>query len=78
VTVKRVEFLPVEDVEEKINHSVGVSRGSLLCLVSIKGTWVLPAKFQVVRTPDPDAVMYLIFDAVTGNYIAKTSGIESD
>jgi hypothetical protein len=78
IAVRRVEFLPVEIVEQRINHPVSVPPGSLLCLVTIKGTWVLPARFQATGTPDPNAVMYLIFDAVTGNYIARTSGIESD
>ena len=78
VTVKRVEFLPIEVVEERINHPISVPRESLLCLVALNGKWILPARFNDVGTPDPNAVMYLIFDAVTGNYIAKTSGIESD
>lgn len=76
--VKRVEFLAVEQVEVRIDHPVSVLPDSLLCLVTIEGSWVLPPRIKPVGTPHPDAVMYLIFDAVTGNYIAKTSGIESD
>ena len=78
IVVKRVEFLPVEEVEMRINHAVSVPRGTLLCLVTIQGKWTPPPFVVAVETQNPKSVLYQIYDAQTGNYLAETSGIETN
>lgn len=81
--VERVEFLPVEQVESRINHGMSVPKGTLLCLVTISGQWVvppglLPPGVQAQGTPNPNTVVYQVYDAQTGNFMAWTSGVEGN
>ena len=78
-TVLRVEFLPIAELEVRINHPIAiVPRDALLCLVTIRGTFVfdLPPGEKANVTPGPNGVLYQIYDAQTGNYIAHASGSE--
>lgn len=80
-SILRVEFLPIADVEVRIDHPIAVvPRDALLCLVTVRGVFIpdLPPGVRATGTPDPNAVLYQIYDAQTGNYIAHATGIESD
>lgn len=78
-TVLRVEFLPIAEVEVRINHPIAiVPRDALLCLVTIRGKFIpeLPHWATPSGPRDRNAVLYQIYDAHTGNYLAHTSGSE--
>jgi hypothetical protein len=79
-TVKRIEFLPVQDIEVRLDHFIHLPTDTLLCLVTIQGKWLPPPGMDVPEgwKPDPNAVVYQIFNAQTGNLVARTSGVEPE
>jgi hypothetical protein len=82
-TIKRIEFLPVQEVEVRLNHFISLSTDTMLCLVTLQGTFLPPfgAALREVPdgwTPSPDAVLYRFFNAQTGTYIGLQTGVESE
>jgi hypothetical protein len=77
-TVKRIEFLPVQDVEVRLNMFISLPTDTLLCLVTLQGQWTVPPNIPVKGTPGPDAVLYQLYDAQSGNYLGLKTGVEPE
>jgi hypothetical protein len=77
-TIKRIELLPVQAVEVRINHQLARETDTLLCLVTLQGNWLPVQTSAGEATPGPDAVLYQVYDAQTGNYIALATGVEPE
>jgi hypothetical protein len=77
-TIKRIEFLPVQEVEVRLNMFISLPTDTLLCLVTLQGQWTVPPNIPVKGTPGPDAVLYQLYDARSGNYLGLKTGVEPD
>ncbi len=72
-TVGSVEFLASRDVATRIDHGTGLPDDRLLCLVTLHGTFAVPAPPGAKARPTA-LTQYLVFDARTGNLLSASLG----
>jgi len=78
VTVSRVEFLTGDQVNARLNRPGSQPSTRLICFVTLTGNFQRTVHLapQPGSTPSPvvSSSIYLLFDALTGNLIAKGEG----
>jgi len=72
-TIESVAFLASHDVAARIDHGTGLPDDHLLCLVTLQGTFAVPAPPGTTARPTA-SIQYLVFDARTGNLLSASLG----
>lgn len=64
-----IDFIAAKEVREKLEMSIGSPDDALICVVTLKGDFRLPAEdgWEYVR----NGTGYVLFDATTGNSLAE-------